>query len=146
MITHPSAAELIGQVRQQLGSAIAPAIDNEQLLGLLGMLDSLLQRAAVRAEYEIAWMREEIDAIEHMANGPGRDDEGIAEALARLKAERGSSYEASAVAAEYRLASEVLCRGLEAAGDAAEVSRAILNRRLAREAEVLGDFALVARD
>lgn len=146
MITHPSTPELIGQVRRQLSDVIAPAIGDEQLHGLLGMLDSLLHRAAVRAEYEIAWMCEEIDAIEHMATGPGRDNDRIAEALSRLEAGRRSSYEASAVAAEYRLAGEVLCRGLEAAGDAAVASRAILNRRLAREAEVLGDFALVARD
>lgn len=146
MITHPSVAEVIGQVRRQLSNVIAPAIDNEQLLGLLGMLDSLLHRAAVRAEYEIDWMRAEIEAIEQMAAGAGRDDDRISEALSRLQAGRRSSFEASAVAAEYRLASEVLCRGLEATGDAAVLSRAILSLRLAREAEVLGDFALVARD
>lgn len=146
MITHPSTNELIGQVRRQLSEVIAPAIQDEQLLGLLGMLDSLLHRAAVRAEHEIAWMREEIAAIEQMAAGPGSEDERIAEALARLKAERHTSCEASAVAADYRLASEVLSRGLEATGEAAVASRAILDVRLAREAEVLGDFALVARD
>lgn len=146
MITHPSTTELIDQVRQQLTTSVAPAIQDPQILGLLGMLDALLHRASVRAENEISWMREEILDIEQMADGPGAQDSRIAEALGALRAGRRSSDTASAVAAEYRLASEVLCRGLESGGEIAVASRVILDARLARESTVLGDFSLVARD
>jgi hypothetical protein len=146
VITHPSTSELIEQVRQQLSQGVAPAIDNEQLLGLLGMIDALLQRASVRAEFEIEWMREEISAIEQLGAGPGACNGRIAEAMAALRAGQHGSNEASAVTAEYRLAGEVLSRGLESGGEVAAASQVILDQRLAREAEILGDFALVARD
>jgi hypothetical protein len=146
VITHPSTRELIEQVRQQLSQGVAPAIDDEQLLGLLGMIDALLQRASMRAEFEIEWMREEIRAVEQMATGPGAGDERIVEALAALRAGKQGTDVASAVSAEYRLAGEVLSRGLESGGEVAAASHAILEQRLAHEAEILGDFALVARD
>ena len=73
-------------------------------------------------------------------------DERIAEAMAALRAGKQGTDEASAVSAEYRLAGEVLSRGLESGGESALASQMILNQRLAREAEILGDFALVARD
>lgn len=146
MITHPSASELIDEVRSQLRLAVTPAITDEQLRGLLGMLDALLARAAVRAEHEIGWMLEEIAAIEVMVDGVGADDPRVSEARSALEAGRRGSDDAAAVAAEYRLASEVLCRGLESGREIAAASRAILDTRLAREAQVLGDFTLVARD
>lgn len=154
MISQPSSARLIDAVRQALRENIAPVVSDPTALNLLGMIDSLLDNAARRCGHEIAWMREEIAAIEAVADrvcaGAAGADGRVAAALAELRAHRAASEHIDAVAPEYNCAGEVLSRCLESEFGDDDALRsaiaAVLDARLAREAALRGNFALVGRE
>lgn len=164
MITCPSSTRLIDAARQALRENIAPALNDPVAINLLGMVDSLLDNAARRCGHEIAWMREEIAAIEAVANKvrlSGANTSGsVEEALADLRDHRvncADSDHTMDVVGEYNRAGEVLSRCLEIKWDdinaaaenhgalRAEIE-AVLDARLAREAAMRGNFMLVGRE
>jgi hypothetical protein len=152
MITKPTTAQLIDEVRRTLTSTVAPAVDDPQVQGSLQMIDHILSTLAIRAENELAWMLDEIDDIERVAGRVAEelpDASAVVEALDALRTSTYGSRSISDVTERYALASEVLSCVVEATMSAAgplrdEVS-ALLDRRLASETDVIGEFQLVGR-
>jgi len=153
VITQPSCGRYLEVVREELRATVAPAVTDPAAQAALGMIDSILAAVATRCDHEVAWMREEIADIEACATAvldAGADPAGmVAEALAALRAHRSPSDHTGDVRAEYDLAGEVLSRSLEAGlargGELAGVVRGALERRLAREMQIRGEFSLVGR-
>jgi hypothetical protein len=152
MITRPTSAQLIDEVRRELSSNVAPQVADPQAQGSLQMVDHILGTLAVRAEHEIAWMTEEIADIERVvsrvAAEPGSPP-SVGSALDELCASADGSLLLSDVTARYALASEALSRAIEATvatpGPLHDEVNALLDRRLEHETDVIGEFQLVGR-
>jgi len=153
MIVRPGSAQLLKSVRSELAESIRPLISDAEAQARLAMIDSILASVAQRCEHEVAWIREEIAAIERSARaviGAGADLGGrVASALDALTANRSPSDHLADLHAEYNLAGEVLSRSLEAAMPVGGVLRETVERtlaeRLRREAEIRGEFSLAGR-
>jgi hypothetical protein len=152
MITRPTSAQLIDEVRRELSSTIAPLVTDPQAQGSLQMVDHILATLAVRAEHEIAWMTEEIDdisrVVDRVASSPDAPP-SVREALDSLRSSCGESLLLSDVTAKYALASEALSRAIDATvathGPLHDEVSALLDRRLEHETDVIGEFQLVGR-
>ena len=153
MITQPSCGRYLEVVRDELRGTVAPAVTDPAAQAALGMIDSILASVAARCDHEVAWMREEIADVEACAGlvlDAGADRGGhVTTALAALRSGRSPSDHTEDVRAEYDLAGELLSRSLEAGlahgGELAVLVRGALERRLAREVQIRGDFSLVGR-
>ena len=152
MITKPTTAQLIDEVRRTLASTVVPAVDDPQVQGSLQMIDHILSTLAIRVDNELAWMLDEIDDIERVAGRVAEElpDAGaVAEALDALRTSTYGSRSMSDVTQRYALASEALSRAIEttmlAAGPLRDSVSALLDRRLAHETDVIGEFQLVGR-
>lgn len=153
MISTPSCAQIVQSVRDELNDTITPALSDPGLLATLGMIDALLQTVVGRLDHELAWMREEIAAIEQLAAtliDDGADRDGtVAGALAHLLEARTDSDHLPDVQAQYSLATEVLSCCIDIAvplgGEVRTQTEAVLQARLDREVRIRGDFSLVGR-
>lgn len=154
MITRPSCSELLEAVRLELKNSVTPAVNDQKVVGLLAMIDSILGGAVRRCDHEVAWMHEEIAEIEAAAQAAidgGADSQGkVTGALAKLRAGRSPDLHIPSVQREYDLAGEVLSCALEAGLKAGGETRAkverVLKARVDREVHIRGEFALAARD
>jgi hypothetical protein len=152
VITRPTSAQLIEEVRRELSSNVAPQVADPQTQGSLQMVDHILGTLAVRAEHETAWMTEEIAdisrVVERVAAEPG-SPASVGSALDELRSSADGSLLLSDVASRYALASEALSRAIEATvatpGPLHDEVNALLDRRLEHETDVIGEFQLVAR-
>lgn len=153
MIIRPTSARLLSSVRDELTTTIAPLIIDDEALARLHMIDSILASVAIRAEHEGAWIREEIAAIEAVADAviaAGADPaDHIADALLALRSGRSDSDHLDPLRDEYDLAGEVLSVVLETVvplgGDLRTQAEDVLAARVAREVEIRGDFSLAGR-
>ena len=152
MITKPTTAQLIDEVRRTLASTVAPAINDPQVQASLQMIDHILSTLALRAENELAWMLDEIDDIERVVGRVAEelaDTGAVLEALDALRATTYGSRSISDVTDRYALASEALSCAVEATmstgGPLRDEVSALLDRRLAHETDVIGEFQLVGR-
>jgi hypothetical protein len=159
MIARPSSRQLLETVRAELCGNIRSSVTDPDALARLDMIDSILGSVITRADDEVAWLREEIAAIERAASAvlAADADHGgrVAEALAALRANRAGRLHPSdrdrlpALHAEYNLAGEVLSRALEAGtragGELRTRVEAVLADRLHREAHIRGEFSLAGR-
>jgi hypothetical protein len=152
VITRPTSAQLIDEVRRELSSNVAAQVADPQIQGSLQMIDHILGTLAVRAEHEIAWMTQEIDEIERVvlrvAAEPGSPP-SVGSALDELRAAADGTLLLSDVTSRYALASEALSRAIEATvatpGPLHDEVNALLDRRLEHETAVIGEFQLVGR-
>jgi hypothetical protein len=152
MITRPTSAQLIDEVRRELSSNVAPQLTDPQAQGSLQMVDHILRTLSVRAEHEIEWMLEEIDDISSVVGrfaASADAPRSVKEALDALEASASGSRSLSDVTTRYALASEALSRAIEATvatpGPMRDPVNALLDRRLEHETDVIGEFQLVAR-
>jgi hypothetical protein len=152
VITRPTSAQLIEEVRRELSSNVAPQVTDPQVQGSLQMIDHILGTLAVRAEHEIEWMLDEIDDISGVVERVAADapaGEPVREALDALRSSTYGSRSLSDVTSRYALASEALSRAIEATvatpGPLHDEVNALLDRRLEHETDVIGEFQLVAR-
>jgi hypothetical protein len=152
VITRPTSAQLIEEVRRELSSNVAPQVTDPQVQGSLQMVDHILATLAVRAEHEIEWMLDEIDDIASVVGRFGASPDAppsVREALDALQATTSRSRSLSDVSERYALASEALSRAIEATVATPSPLRdsvnALLDRRLEHETDVIGEFQLVAR-
>jgi len=152
MITRPTSAQLIDEVRRELSSNVAPQLTDPQAQGSLQMVDHILRTLSVRAEHEIEWMLEEIDDVQRVVTQVAEsvaDSASVREALDALQATASGSMSLSDVTTRYALASEALSRAIEATvatpGPLRDSVNALLDRRLEHETDVIGEFQLVAR-
>jgi hypothetical protein len=153
MIARPSQRQLLSTVRAELRTSIRNAVTDADALARMAMIDSILGSVITRSDDEVAWLREEIAAIEHAAQAVcahGADpDDLVGEALETLRANRASSDRLADLHSEYTLAGEVLSRSLEAAiragGTLRRTVEAVLEQRLQREVVIRGEFSLAGR-
>jgi hypothetical protein len=113
----------------------------------------VLKGVGVRSANELAWMREEADAIEAVARRlvvelPDATDLG--EALDAYLDVKGDSRYLARAQQEYELAGEVLSRAIEAAYTDGDVERkaavrALVDQRMANELAIVGQYVGVGR-
>jgi hypothetical protein len=153
MIARPSSRQLLETVRTELRTTIKHAVTDADALARLDMIDSILGSVIMRSDDEVAWLREEIAAIERAGDAvlaDGADGTGqVAAALAVLRANRATSYRLPDLHAEYNLAGEVLSRAVEAGsragGQLRRTVEEVLEERLRREVLIRGEFSLAGR-
>ena len=118
MISKPTNQQLIEAVCAELTGKVAPNITDAGTKVVLEMALSVLSCAAVRTAKELAWMKEESDAIEVVARRFAEDmpdAEALSAALAAYDAGRTGSLYLDGAQADYELISEVLSCATDAA-------------------------------
>lgn len=153
MLSRPTTEQILADCRHELLTTIDGAVTDPAAKIAIQMLENVLRNCATRAAHEIAWMREETDAMVafalQVAASPA-STEALTLALAEHDAHRSDSLHLDDVVATYSLAGECLSVALEAAvaADAAAhviAGRALLEQRLAHELEVMGEWTMVGR-
>jgi hypothetical protein len=150
MMTTPTVAQLVTVIRGQLSTVVAPALEDEGLRKLMGIIDHLLQTVAVRADHEIDWMVSHTNKVVALAQNTVDDDvapAAVGDALQRFYADRQSTLETSAVTANYALAAEVLSALLESTidddGPVGRATRELLHTDIERGVQIVGEFELI---
>jgi len=135
VLTQPTTDKILLAIADDLNSFVLPAVNDAQAKVLLGQIDQLLRRLSRRSANEIAWMVEEIQA---MNEAIGREPQEI------------TSLVLADVAAEYSEASGALGDAIDEAfanEDAATIAKLknLLSLRIEKEQEILGQLDLVGR-
>jgi hypothetical protein len=134
-------------------NTVLPAVPEGPVQIAIQMMENVLRNCAARAAHEIAWMREEGDAMvafaERVAASAGATD-GVRAALDGYRSGRTDSLHLDDVCATYDLAGTCLSAAIEsamAAGDdeLTAAGRELLEQRLAHENEIMGEWAFVGR-
>lgn len=153
MLSRPTTDQILADCRNELLNVIDPAITDPAVKIAIQMMENVLRNCAARAAHEIAWMKEETDAMidfaERVAAAPGATV-GLTNALGAYASGRSASLHLDAVSATYGLAGECLSAALEAAmaagdDDLHSAGRAVLDQRLAHEFEIMGEWTMVGR-
>jgi len=152
VISRPTTEQVLLDCCRVLEADVLPAVSDEPTQVRLVMLGKVLRNAAVRAAHEVAWMREEIAAIEAYARAvaAGPASEELRARLEALAAGPRDSLHLDDVVEVYVRASDALSVALEAAlwAGHAELVRAgesLLAARLAHEADVVGGWESAGR-
>lgn len=148
MLSSPTTEQILEGLRLELREVVLPETQAVTARVALEMLDNVLANLAVRSAHEIAWMRDECDRIEALAQDV--DDNATRLALAAYRAAERDSLHLADVQSAYNLAGEVLSCALEhafASGDVPlrEATRDLLRLRKDRELEIMGDWQMVGR-
>jgi hypothetical protein len=147
----PSVAAVVTAIREQLSTAISPALADDRQKKLLAVIDHLLHTIAVRSEHEIDWMvgqiADVVDLAQRLVAG-GVAPEPVATALQRYRDGHRPGLTTSVVTANFALAAEVLSTVLEATstddGEIAVTARELMARDVQRGIDIVGDdFKLV---
>jgi hypothetical protein len=153
MLSRPTTEQILLDCRDELMRTIAPAVPDGPVLVAIQMMENVLRNCAVRSAHEIAWMHDEAaEMVSYAARvGAGaHTTTAVTDALAAYDAHRDASLHLDDVCAAYSLAGQCLSAAIDAAmasGDAELQAdgRAILERRLAHENEIMGEWAFVGR-
>jgi hypothetical protein len=153
MIAKPSTAQLIEAVNAELASKVSPELDAGTTRVVLDMAMAVLQGAATRSANELAWMREEEQAVAAVAErliGELPDATGLAAAFRNYADHRSDSLYLADALADYERISEVLSCAAEAVyadGDPGRIAavQELFDQRLANENAVIGAFQAVGR-
>jgi len=153
MISKPTTPQLIDAACTELETKIAPAISDPATKIVVDMALAVLRGAAIRSANEVAWMREEAEAIDALAArlvAELPDATDLAEAHRAYTDGRTGSLYLADVLADYERASEVLSRAAEAAyrdGSAERIAavRQLFDQRMANEKTVIGEFMAAGR-
>jgi len=135
MLTQPTTDKILLAIADDLNAIVLPAVADEQAKVLLGQIDQLLRRLSRRSATEIAWMVEEIHAINETL---GRKGKGVTNLLL------------ADVAEQYSEASGALGDAIDEAfanNDEAMIGKLknLLSLRIEKEQEILGQLDLVGR-
>lgn len=136
MFSRPTTEQILRAISKELAESVLPALADGPAKVTLGMMTQLLDGCAVRAAHEIAWMHEEIAAIEA--------------AVGSVPDAHGESLHLDDVVARYSAAGRALADAVDAAyaaGDADRVEqlRTLLEARNAHEMQIVGALDLVGR-
>ena len=153
MISKPTTPQLIAAACTELESKVGPAITDVTTRVVLDMAVAVLKGAAVRSANELAWMREEADAIEELARrlvAEVADASALAAALQAYADAKTDSLYLIEAEGDYERASEVLSCAAEAAyadGDPERIAavRRLLDQRMANETAIIGQYVGVGR-
>lgn len=157
MITLAAGSQVISAVRADLRDVVAPTVTDPTAKLTLQMIDMVLGQLENSADDQGAWMREEIAAIEELADAALADEvlptlpgaSALRDALTALRNGRAPSERLGELRAEYKLASEVLSVVLETVvgtpGPLKDRALGVLGARLEREQTIRGEFTLVGQ-
>lgn len=153
MISRPTTQKLIDAICVELAEKVAPAVTDPTMQVQLEMAIAVLKTAAVRSGKELAWMREESDAIEQTARhllDALPDAKSLQEALQAYTDGLTNSLYLDEAQQDYARASEVLSCAIEAAyesGNAEHIAAVIrlMDQRHANQQAVTGQFMAAGR-
>jgi hypothetical protein len=148
MLTRPTTDQVLSAVARDLEEVVLPAVSAEPVRVAIGMMTQLVRGCAARAAHEIAWMYEEMAAIDSATSDI--DDRATQTALAAFRAVPVDSVHLDDVVARYHLASEALGAAIEWAyrsghRERASALRELLFARSAHEMQIVGALDLVGR-
>ena len=153
MISRPTTQQLIDAIAIELNNKVAPAVTDPTVKVQLEMAIAVLQTTAQRSGNELAWMKEERDAIEQTARqmlDALPDAKPLQEALQAYTDGLTNSLYAKEAQADYARASEVLSCAIEAAyesGNAEHIAAVgrLMDQRHANQQAVTGQFMAAGR-
>lgn len=152
MIGRPTTEQLLLDCCRVLTADVLPEVSDETTQVRLVMLEKVLRNAATRAAHEIAWMREELAAIEEYAGAvaDATAHAAVRTALEDLAAGPHDSLHLDDVTEVYRRAGDALSASLEAAlGEGREdlvlEGEALLAARLQHEHRIVGGWDSAGR-
>lgn len=153
MISRPTTEQLLRNVAGELRSRIHPAVGDPALEVVVEMLQQIVVSCAVRCAHEIAWLREEEEAMVAYATDvvavlPSAD--AVQAALTAWEEGRDGGLHLDQVVADYSLAGEALSCALEAAleaghDDLAARAGALIAARVEHETQIRGDYVMSGR-
>ena len=153
MLSRPTTPQILLDCRNELLTTIDAAITDPAAKIAIQMLENVLRNCAERSAHEIAWMREEGDAMisfaQDVAASPAGDSK-VAAALDAYTAGRTDSLHLDDVVGVYSLAGECFSAALDAAVAHRDVGlelagRALLELRLSHEQQIMGVWTFVGR-
>ncbi|MEM8905394.1 MAG: hypothetical protein AAGF02_16955 [Actinomycetota bacterium] len=153
MIPRPTIAQLLRDCRREITESLVPELSTDTAKVAAEQLDIILEQCAVRADHEIAWMREEIDAMAAYATDvtAALGDDATQRALADATANRDESLHVEDVGRDYHRTSEAFSCALEASVAAkdddleARGLELLLRYRKERQLELMANWRLVGR-
>ena len=153
MLSRPTTEQIILDLRNELLTTVDAAVESPPVKIAIQMMENVLRNCAERAAHEIAWMREEGDAMVAFAREvvqtlPGNTS--IDDALATYESGHSDSLHLDDVSATYSLAGHCFSAALEHAVAQNHTAlhlkaRAILDLRLDHENRIKGEWAFVGR-
>jgi len=148
VLSRPTTDQVLRQVASDLADLVLPHVDGEPARVAVQMMTQLLAGCAQRAAHELAWMHDEMAAIEAAVGDI--DDDATQAALAAFRDAPAASLHLDDVAHRYHLASDALGAAVEHAyrvGDRvrSERLRDLLAARSATEMTIIGRLDLVGR-
>ena len=154
MISKPTSAQLLQTIKSELNDKIAPALNDPTHVVAIGMIGAILDQLSIRAESEIAFIVDEVAAVEQAAavyvKANPRAVE-VGDALKVLRQQKTTSLHLSHLLPSYNAASDVLSAMADAAyagGDSTEIRKVeeLVEHRLRNEMTIVGSFIAVGRD
>lgn len=153
MLSRPTTDQILLDCRAELLGTIDAAITDPAAKVAVQMMENVLRNCAARAAHEIAWMIAENEAMTAYAErvaASGVSTLAVTDALAAFAGGSSAGLHLDDVSQTYNLASQCLSVALEAAiagGDPAleAAGRAIIDKRLATELEIMGEWTFVGR-
>jgi len=153
VISRPTTQQLLDGVCTELADKVAPAISDPTVQVQLEMALAVLRTTAVRSGKELAWMKEEREAIAQTAQrlvDALPDAAPLHEALRAYTDGLTNSWYLDEAQADYARASEVLSCAVEAAyasGDREHIAAVIelMDQRHANQQAVTGQFMAAGR-
>jgi hypothetical protein len=154
MISRPTTEQILADCAREVRETFMPATNEAGLKVMLEMLEQVLAQCALRSGHELAWMAEEIEAIEPfvvaVVAGVAPAPSPTSAALDALRAGRTTSLYLDDRCTEYHLASEALATAMDAAYDAGHkelvaAGMALLDARRDREAVLRPNFFFPGR-
>ena len=153
MLSRPTTEQILLDCCRELMTGVLPVVTDETAQVKLIMVDTVLRNMAVRSAHEIAWMREEIAAIESYVQAVlDADATAVAtlEAQTRLAKAPRDDLNLDAVVESYCRAGDALSAALEAAvagrhADLIAQGEQLLEGRADRETEIMAGWSPTGR-
>ena len=153
MLSRPTTEQILLDCCNELMTGVLPELTDETAIVRVVMVETVMRNMAVRSAHEIAWMREEIAAIDEYARAVATgepDDSELTKALSAAAAAPRESLHLDDVVETYVQASRALSAALEAAvvrGDDDLIKRgeALLDHRADIETEVMAGWSPTGR-
>lgn len=153
MLTRPTTDQILLDLRNELLTTIDGAVESPPVKIAIQMMENVLRNCAERAAHEIAWMREEGDAMVAFAREVAQTLPGgsaIDTAVRAFDSGRSESLHLDDVSATYSLAGHCFSAALEHAVAQNHTAlhlkaRSILDLRLEHENRIKGEWTFVGR-
>jgi hypothetical protein len=152
VISRPTTEQLLLDCAKELMQGVLPAVSDPTAIVRIYMIEQVLRNAAIRCGNEIAWMCEEIPAIDVYGHAvhDAAPNESLGAALGSLERSDHEALSLEAVAERYYRAGEVLSTALEIAvlssiDELRQRGEGILEARLAREKDVMAGWSPTGR-